>query len=253
MVEVNIKKISTKKNDKHYGTPVTKIQLFKESPVDFPVVSFCNNNIFAKNFSYEIINGIIKYDYNQTFYEYHESAKNKLFYYADLQNTYTKSSSLFAMFNPQYTDDDKKAISFTIDEMLIGCTYNQQPCGSSNFSWYFDIEGGNCYKFNSGYDSNGKKTEIKKAQLADVYNGLFLQLYVGKSDNINSLSRTSGMRLMITNQTQRNRFSDGINIPTGSSAEIKLNRMFFEYLMYYSILKQVWFGCCGFHLLFRLT
>ena len=209
---------------------VTKIQLFKESPVDFPVVSFCNNNMFAKNFSYEIINGIIKNVYNQTFDEYHESAKNKLFYYADLQNTYTKSSSLFAMFNPQYTDDDKKAISFTINEMLIGCTYNQQPCSSSNFSWYFDVEGGNCFKFNSGYDSNGKKTEIKKAELAGSYNGLLLQIFVGKSDNINSLLRASGIRLMINNQSLRNRYSDGINIPTGLSTEVKLSRMFFEKL-----------------------
>ena len=205
---------------------VTKIQLFKESPVEFPVVTLCNNNILAKNLSYKIINEVIQSVHNQTFNEYHESAKNKPFFYADMQNRYAQSSSLVAMFNPQYGDSVKKELSYFIDEMLIGCAYNQQPCSSRDFSWYFDVEGGNCFQFNSGLDSSGQQAAIKKAELAGSYNGLILQLYLGESDNINSLSRSAGMRLMVNNRTIKNRFSQGINIPTGSSTEVKLSRTF---------------------------
>lgn len=205
---------------------VTKIQLFKESPVEFPVVTLCNNNIFAKNPSYTIINEVIRSIHNQTFNEYHESARSKPFFYADMQNRYAQSSSLFAMFNPQYADGDRKELGYFIDEMLIGCVYNQQPCSSRDFSWYFDVEGGNCFKFNSGLDSSGQKAAIKKAELAGSYNGLILQLYVGESDNINSLSRSSGMRLMVNNRTIKNRFAQGISIPTGLSTEVKLRRTF---------------------------
>ena len=115
---------------------VTKIQIFKESTVDFPVVSFCNNNVFAKNVSYDIINGVIKTSYNQTFDAYYKSLLNNTFFNADNSIYYLKPTTLFKIFGPMYTNDDKKGISYSIDEMLLGCIYNQIPCNSSEFSWY---------------------------------------------------------------------------------------------------------------------
>jgi hypothetical protein len=40
-------------------------------------------------------------------------------------------------------------LSFSLDIMLLNCTYNGQGCNQSDFVWFYSYEYGSCYTFNA--------------------------------------------------------------------------------------------------------
>lgn len=92
-------------------------------------------------------------------------------------------------------------LGLTMEDMLIACWFPNLDCNVSSFVYSRDAAYGNCYSFNTGYDSDGKSQKIGKVTLAGLYNGLVMELYVGAPSNLYSFSGVSGVQIYVNNQT----------------------------------------------------
>ena len=53
-------------------------------------------------------------------------------------------------FNAGFTEQQRKALSWDLAQVLTSCTFNGVKCDVKNdFEWYFGVDYGNCYRFNS--------------------------------------------------------------------------------------------------------
>jgi hypothetical protein len=159
---------------------------------------------------------------------------NKVFKDSDIANWthnlktfYTYTASFMAQ-NLLSSNDLKKSIGHSIDDILIGCKFNYQSCSSADFLWEYDKIYGNCYSFNSGFNSTGHRVELKKSSLAGYSYGLQLDLYVNFYENLtlfNSVTGGLGAILRIDNVTHGiDHVAEGVMVSAGSVTNSALGR-----------------------------
>ena len=106
------------------------------------------------------------------------------------------------MVDNKITDDDKKALVHTLDDILLSCWFNRKPCSSKDFVWYFDRIFGNCFIFNSGFnETTGEKVDTKKSVLYGRSYGLKLELYVGFNEQLSLLNYVKGGVVKVENSS----------------------------------------------------
>ena len=182
---------------------ITTYRTFYETAALFPQVTFCNLNKYTTKFAF---------DFSET----------------------NKSDA-------NLTSQEKKNLSHMLDRILFNCFFNYKPCNSSDFVWIYDNNYGNCYSFNSGFDSSGSKVDLKKSSFAGSYFGLQLTLYVNfydklryfnsKNGQINGKRGGLGLLLRIENSSYQNDLGhDGILVQSGVQTDIVINREFKEIL-----------------------
>ena len=71
-----------------------------------------------------------------------------------------------------------KALGWSLDTMLISCTYNGVTCNSSDFFWWYSFEYGNCYTFNY---KNSTVSAIAQTSKTGPENGLTMEIFTGFS------------------------------------------------------------------------
>jgi len=96
-----------------YGVSTTT-RVFYETPALFPKITFCNANPFASQYAYSLIQMGIYSGQNLSI-------------------------------------EQKKRLGHDIQDILINCIFNNEPCSSNDFTWSYDQSYGNCYTFNSGF------------------------------------------------------------------------------------------------------
>lgn len=144
---------------------VTKAEQVYVVSTQFPAVSICNVNPFLTNASYEFVqnllikNGLIS----------PSDPTNGFNYYFDDTLVSFKFLSGFNALDPNLTDDFRKRFGYEMKDMLLSCVYNLNNCSADDFYWYFDMQFGNCYIFNSGIIRIFKNSILKKFK-----KGLFL-------------------------------------------------------------------------------
>jgi hypothetical protein len=178
-----------------YGVTTTSRIIF-QNPTLFPKVTFCNVNWFTTEYAYNLTQ------------EGHEDGKAY-----------------------RLSNNEKKKLGHSLEDILIRCKFNNFACNSSDFTWYFDENYGNCYTFNSGYDFNRKeKVELKKSTLVGLDFGLQLTLYVNVYEKLISDPTNIyglGALIRIGNSSYLSDYSNGgIFIPPGSSSYISVEREF---------------------------
>jgi hypothetical protein len=110
----------------------------------------------------------------------------------------------------------RKNLSLTLDKMILGCYFGSKTCNISDFEYFFDINYGNCYRFNSGINSENQSIPHKDVISSGDNSGLQLGLYLGPQNINNNLTFSTGLYLAIHNQTFRGLSpNNGLNIPTG--------------------------------------
>ena len=170
-----------------YGVTTTSRTIF-ENPTLFPKVTFCNVNWFTTEYAY------------------------------NLTQEGNEDSKAYRLSN-----NEKKKLGHRLEDILIRCSFNNFPCNSSDFTWYFDENYGNCYTFNSGFDS-------KKSTLVGLDFGLKLTLYVNVYEKLISDSTNIyglGALIRIGNSSYSSDYSNGgIFVPPGSSSFISVEREF---------------------------
>ena len=112
---------------------ITTIRSIHEMPTLYPKITFCNVNSLTSKYVFDIMD---KYNFNNY---------NFIYSFANL------------------TIEEKKSLGHHLDDILLSCEFNSQPCNTSDFSCSFDINYGNCFTFNTNIDM--KKQTIWLAQV----------------------------------------------------------------------------------------
>jgi hypothetical protein len=172
-----------------YGVS-TMTRTFFETPTLFPKVTFCNINQFTTEFAYNLTKMNI-----------------------------TSGNSL--------STADKRKLGHDLDDILIDCWFNLKPCNASDFSWSFHRVYGNCYTFNSGFDSNKTKIDLKKTSISGLDYGLTLTLYVNMYEKLMNYVNESGLVIRIGNSSYSTYYASyGIFLSPGLSSYIAVDREF---------------------------
>lgn len=77
------------------------------------------------------------------------------------------------------TTQQLKSFGYSLNSTLLSCYFNNKKCSEDDFIWSYDFEFGNCYTFNSGYNSSGNQMPIKKISDYGSDHGLKLEIFLG--------------------------------------------------------------------------
>jgi hypothetical protein len=208
-----------------YGTSTLVSEIF-EAPSTFPKVTICNLNQFTTRFAYDFVK-LMDTNVNQM----------SLFNDTLMENVnlWEKRNWLawpiyFAAggFLSNQTDSYKKLMGQSLDDILLSCQFNFQPCTANDFSWSYDTFYGNCYTFNSGFISNGSKVDLRKQYVSGYPHGLQLDFYVNYNQNLsffNSILGGKGAIVRIDNLTHIiDHNIEGIYVSPGACTNLALRR-----------------------------
>ena len=173
---------------------VTKINIINESPITFPAITFCNLNGFSSDFATSLINSL-------------NNSMRQLSNPDQLRQLVEIKASLL-------DDTEKKQLGLSIDNSLISCTFNYKACSIEDFHWYYSSTHGNCFRFNTGFNSNDEPLELKKANQPGFDSGLTIELFKGLSYNMIT-HINSGFNVFIENSTVYPLNYEGITVKPG--------------------------------------
>jgi len=134
------------------------------------------------------------------------------------------NSKHFKVLNPEYGDSKRKELGFSLDDMLVKCQFNKNPCDSNDFEWYFDFHYGNCFKFNTGINSSGQSVPLKYSTIPGEENGLFMSFMLPDIANQFSVADSIGLRIFVHNSSFRPASSESIILKPGSLTNIAVKR-----------------------------
>ena len=114
--------------------------------------------------------------------------------------------------------------------MILYCFFSDESCGADDFQWEWDAYFGNCFVFNSGFNSSGQKVELRKSQMEGSVFGLQIEFYVNFYEDLmlyNSITDNFGLVIRIDNVSQKVDYShDGIFVSPGLQTYLALDRQF---------------------------
>ena len=137
-----------------FGVSTTSRTIY-ENPTLFPKVTICNVNWFTTQFAFN----------------------------------FTKHGTKWSEIS-NFSEKEQKKLGHNLTEILFDCSFNLNPCFATDFHWSFDADYGNCYTFNSGFDSHKRNVGLKKSNISSPDLGLQLTLYVNIYEPL--LNNTSG-------------------------------------------------------------
>ncbi len=124
-----------------------------------------------------------------------------------------------------------------IEQMIVSCQYQGEPCSSKDFFYYHDYNYGSCFSFNLGKVNNAskygkiEKKEILESKNSGWNNGLQLELYVGNPDRQQKYNFKGGVRIVVHNQSITPfPNDDGIDVATGQQTNVAISRSFVNHL-----------------------
>ena len=230
-----------------YGV-ITNYEYIYEIPTQFPAVGICNLNPYDGN----IIETTMSEINNKSIYT---NISNQTYFIENLNSITT----LFKTYFEKKSENNsmlKWFNSFWMEQMLISCQFNNHPCFFTDFMYYHNFYYGDCYSFNIGIFSNYSSVpyhvfnstnylnipgyyvpfpdgpaDIKHSQQAGSDYGLQLELYVGDPVNQIKYTHSSGIRVLIHNQTAEPVPEElGINCNPGVETNIAVSRLFIDHL-----------------------
>ena len=198
---------------------VTSIDYISEIPTKFPAISLCNLNPFITDYASNLTSNFL----TTKNYTYLLRSISRI---DDLNNNGFKFQKLIQsnLLTTNYTDEQRKKLSYPIEYMLLYCQFSLKDCNASDFDWFYDASYGNCFTFNSGRD-------IKKSTEPGSISGLKLWLYVGYLNSYASVF-SSGIHVSVYNQTlsSKPRTAEGIDVSSGTLTNVIIKRVFAENL-----------------------
>ena len=114
--------------------------------------------------------------------------------------------------------------------MLLFCSFSYENCSANDFYWEWDNFYGNCFSFNSGFNSTGQSVPLKETNLAGSTFGLAVEFYVNFYEELisfNSINSDYGLIVRIDNISHVIDYSlGGISVSAGTHTYLALNREF---------------------------
>jgi hypothetical protein len=204
----------------------SQVSITRQSSIQFPVVTFCNKNILRANYSdVRLLTYInqLKFLYIETYLRAFTDALSVCYFFDYLKK--------YIPFKFNYTTEQKYALSYNIDDMLVNCRFNNIPCYASDFEHFYTTSYGNCYKFNSGRSLNGTQTQIQNSSSPGRRNALSMELFTGYPSMEFDLLPATGFQLFVHNASSTPLTEiQGISLPAGSSTDVVLSQVFINKL-----------------------
>jgi hypothetical protein len=194
---------------------ITNIKIENENPIGFPSVTICNLNIFSSPKSTSIMSELMK---NQT-----SNLKNS----NDSFKVDLMSQRYKYQVNSFYLNRTiRKNLGNMIDDIILSCVFDWKDCILyDDFLHLFDIEYGNCFRFNCGYNYKNERVPFKTLTSSGLTNGLQLELFINSADeNENLFSLYNGFNIYIANRLESLFYTEGINVSPGFTTKIVLNK-----------------------------
>ena len=144
----------------------TKSRTIFETPSVFPKVTICNLNPFTTEYAANFLKEINARYYPHTDI-FNSSQMNNLSY--SVKHDLLSNLSVIAMGTVNsinFTDEQRKQLAHRDQEVILSCMFDQQKCSVSDFQWMFDKRLGNCYVFNSGFNSSGLRVDLRQSTFA---------------------------------------------------------------------------------------
>jgi len=89
-------------------------------------------------------------------------------------------------------ETEKRKLSYHLEDLMIACSFNSNPCSAKDFEWYFDSVYGNCWMFNSGLNLNtSQNIPLLFSSFPGEEYGFQLSLYVNFYQNLASFNSYS--------------------------------------------------------------
>lgn len=178
---------------------VTKIRQVNEFPSHFPTISICNVNYFTTDEALAYLKQVgSNLNYPDIF---DDNVSNSL------NSSYLKQTGLLYFLNglgntQKLNDTAKQALGYRLEDFMLDCQFIYQTCDLTKFEWFSHYYYGNCFKFNSGFDSNGNRTEVEVISRSSNFEGLSLSMFAGTPDKLRLASQgTHGMVVLIHNSS----------------------------------------------------
>jgi hypothetical protein len=156
---------------------VSNIRVHTEIEADYPAILFCNRNPIVKEEGRQMFLNYLK-QMNVTDYEENLELNKNLGYIGDM----FEKTMTYIFTN--LTNEQKKKMGYSIEEMVLFCQFNYVECEDySEFVWFYDAEYGNCYKFNTGFNSVGNPIPLRRINGHGRRSGLNLAFFIGTENN----------------------------------------------------------------------
>jgi hypothetical protein len=210
-----------------YEVITTSREIYEASSL-FPKITICNYNPFTTRYSLEFlkqINEQIRPDLNM----FNESQFAPLTY---AQKTLLLSDIFLAanLAMLRLSVEEKKLLGHSLEDILISCTFNNEPCDASDFAWKFDAFFGNCYVFNGGFNSSGHTVGLRRSYIAGSLFGFNVQLYADFHTNLTifNANQFKGAYVRIENSSylSDDLLDNGIYISPGKWTNALVKRIF---------------------------
>ena len=190
-----------------FGTVVSSKTNF-ESPMIFPSVLICSLNTFSRD-STVFENILSKFNKTESIYDQNDP---ELRYFI---RTYI---------GVEFSLDQIQNLSLSMDEMLISCYFNGEPCFSSDFQFTYIFEYGSCYTFNPGYNSTPPTNELRKVNKVGRPNGLRIELFLGDTAKDVGLTSSNGVHISIQDKSNVDYDAIGFDLPSGTHSFVQLQK-----------------------------
>ena len=182
---------------------ITKTEMKYNNVMKFPIITICNLNSFATDSANEYIKSI----FNTT--------------YPSMSGSILATDLVKMFYNSTTTQEFGKRI----DEFMIDCQFGFNQCNlTEDFNHIYDISYGNCYRFNSESNMDGKPSRKK---YGNAYNGfLEIELWIGQAkNNYNAFSKDNGYILFINEEISNVINLNGISVSPGYATKIDLEKL----------------------------
>ncbi|KFM68532.1 Degenerin unc-8, partial [Stegodyphus mimosarum] len=135
-----------------------------------------------------------------------------------IKEKYLYKEDRFMNFYAKMDTESRKRYGYMLQELIKKCSFNSVLCNETDFTFFQNMQYGNCYTFNRKED--GK--ELKKVSRIGPQSALELELNV-MVDSYLDVTQTVGARVVIHNpEEDPNPEEDGVNISPGFESHISL-------------------------------
>jgi hypothetical protein len=203
---------------------VTKTRVHRELPAEFPTITICNNSPFTSLFANDLL--------NQSYRDWcHLNGMHLNFSRIE----HHLNAFQYETKHPIFSENKRIKLGPSLNSIIIKCKFAGKECDTEtisgkkvfkDFSTYYSIIYGNCFRFNSGVDFFKNKTEIKKVYKEGRYSELELDLFIVDNHKIPDLNSNRGFRIFIENSSiVSSTYEGGINIRAGSMTESTIRKV----------------------------
>jgi hypothetical protein len=179
---------------------ISKTEVRYETNLLLPVITICNLNALTTDYARDLIKSRINTSY--------PSMSSQFMVYNRIKYNISKNLS------------DPYFFGKRLDEFIISCQFGTKDCNLvEDFEHIYNVDYGNCYRFNSGKNINGKDVNLK--YVSPIKGHLNIELWIGQSqNNYNPYSIDNGYIIFINNETSDTSLTNGITISPGFTTNI---------------------------------